>query len=247
MTPTFKFLKSNGVTIYAFPGTSDVKATQFSKFVLLDLPKYNPNGNIFDFDKFFSASPNQSSSNFTDSLVESLRNYVANQEVSIRESKIGTEYYYNSNLPNTPAEKIFWKWCHKLNLMDLERALPNDEYFDNLQDFERNSLNDDEYLPEYLWKEREVTNYSITGFTQSSSFLQANFSGQTNFRIGDKVIFSDINSFSASFGTTVSNQMTTYGITISNVISATSGDQIIFVSSYTGSSISSAMSSGRLY
>jgi hypothetical protein len=246
MTPTYKFLKQNGVTIYSFPGTSDVKATQFSKFVLLDLPKYDPNANVFNFEEFFSASPNQSASNFADSFVESLRNYVANHEVSIRESKVGNEYFYDNNIPTTPAEKIFWKWCHKLGLMDFERALPNDEYFDNLQEFERNNLNDDAYLPEYLWKEREVTTYNIIGFTQSGGFLQTNFSGQTNFRVGDRVVFSDINSFSASFGTTVSTQMTTYGITVSQITGATSGDQIIFQASYGGSPITSTMSNGKL-
>jgi ribonuclease HI len=52
--------------------------------------------------------------------VESLRNYVANHEVTIKESKLNnTEYYYNNLELSTTTEKIFWKWCKKLNLISL--------------------------------------------------------------------------------------------------------------------------------
>ena len=151
-TPLYKSLKENGTSFYAFPGAAeDISAAYqnsnykmyFSKYTLLDFPKQNLESlggtqasNIYwNFASFSSLNVVQPES-FGDKVVESLRNYVANHEVTIRESRLNnTQYYYDNTALETTAEKIFFKWCKKLGLIGLEPALPQDEYFDNLIEF----------------------------------------------------------------------------------------------------------------
>ena len=213
-TPLYKFLKSNGTSFYAFPGAAeDISAAYqnsnykmyFSKFVLLNFPKQNltagtmSNPIQFDFDNSFIKSVNATPpSNFNDQLIESLRNYVANQEVVIRESRLNnTKYYYDTNALETPTEKVFFKWAKKLNLVDFEPAIPDDEYFSNISEFQRNNINDDQYFPEYLWKEREVISWDAISFYESGvpgfgNKLEIEFAGTTNLRVGDKVKIYDV-------------------------------------------------------
>ena len=208
-TPLYKFLKTNGTSFYAFPGAAeDISAAYqnsnykmyFSKFVLLNFPKRNltagtmSNPIYFDFDSSFQKSINATPpGTFADSIIESLRNYVANQEVVIRESRLNnTKYYYDTNALETPTEKVFFKWCKKLGLIDFEPAIPEDEYFSNLQDFQRNNINDDEYFPEYLWREREVISWDTYSYYESgvsgyAGYLEIEFLGNTNFKVGDKI------------------------------------------------------------
>ena len=113
-TPLYKFLKPNGTTFYAFPGAAeDISAAYqnsnykmyFSKYALLNFPKQNTNPGpqldpiYFDFENSFEGSINATPpANFSDAMVNSLRNYVANQETVIRESRLNnTQYYYDTN------------------------------------------------------------------------------------------------------------------------------------------------------
>jgi hypothetical protein len=112
----------------------------------------------------------------------------------IRESRLNnTKYYYDTNALETVSEKVFWKWCKKLNIIDFEPAIPGDEYFNNLPQFESRDINDDEYFPEYLWKEREVIDFETIAFYEtglSQDFfgkLEIEFNGQTNFKVGDVI------------------------------------------------------------
>ena len=74
------------------------------------------NNSINVTEKAVNATP---ATNFSDQIIESLRNYVANQETVIRESRLNnTKYYYDTNALETPTEKIFFKWCKKLGLVD---------------------------------------------------------------------------------------------------------------------------------
>ena len=213
-TPLYKFLKSNGTSFYAFPGAAeDISAAYqnsnykmyFSKFALLNFPKQNltagtiSNPIIFDFDNSFQKSVNATPpSTFSEQLVESLRNYVSNQEVVIRESRLNnTKYYYDTNALETPTEKIFFKWAKKLNIIDFEPAIPDDEYFSNLSEFQRNNNNDDSYFPEYFWREREIFSWDAISFYESGvagygGKLEIEFPGATNFRVGDKVKIYDV-------------------------------------------------------
>jgi hypothetical protein len=213
LTPLFKKLKSNGTSFYAFPGAAeDISASYqndnyrmyFSKYVLLNLPKEqvnaggtNSNNTYFNFGTFSTVSPALATT-YGDRVIESLRNYVANHEVSLRESRLNnTEYYYDTRSLETTTEKIFWKWCKKIGIFSLEPAVPSDEYFQNLEEFQRINLNDDTYFPEYLWKEREVTNYDITDYFASGTpflnKLELVSSQITNIRQGDVIELVDFN------------------------------------------------------
>jgi len=216
-TPLYKGLKSNGTTFYAFPGAAeDISAAYqnanykmyFSKYALLNFPKQNLTPGTqskpiyFDFESAFRRSVNATPpADFSSQIVESLRNYVANQEVVIRESRLNsTKYYYDTNALETTSEKLFFKWCKSLNVINFEPAIPQDEYFANLGEFQSNKLNDDAYFPEYLWKEREVIEWDTRYFylTDSGSYggkMEIEFNGLTNFRIGDTIrIFNVSNS-----------------------------------------------------
>ena len=212
VTPTYKRLKNNGTSFYAFPGAAeDISAAYqnqnyrmyFSKYILLNFPKQsinsgtNSNDIYFDFDNAFQKSAfTPPTTNYQDQLVESLRNYVANQEVTIKESRLNnTEYYYDNRALSTPTEKIFWKWCKKVGVIDFETAIPGDEYFSNLPEFERLNLNDNQFFPEILWKEREVVEWEIVQFYEgTSNNLEIEFEGTTNFRVGDIIEFVNISS-----------------------------------------------------
>jgi hypothetical protein len=213
-TPLYKKLKQNGTSFYAFPGSAeDISSAfmnsnnkmYFSKYILLNLPKQQlfvgatESSNIsWDFSVFKQSNNASQAALYQDQLVESLRNYVANQEETIKSSKLNnTSYYYDNTVLGTPTEKIFWKWCKDLNLMSFEPAIDGDQYFGNLPEFARHNLNDDSYFPEILWKEREVIEWRTLDYHESgvSGFinkLEVTFNGVTNFRVGDRVNFSKI-------------------------------------------------------
>lgn len=258
-TPLYKRLKANGTSFYAFPGAAeDISAAYqnenykmyFSKYVLLNLPKQVVSGSTasitWDFENnanlgygFKRSNFSTPATNYQDQMVESLRNYVANQEVVIKESRLNnTEYYYDNTIPTTPTEKIFWKWCKKLGLIDFDQAVDGDEYFGNLAEFQRNNLNDDEYFPEILWKEREVIEWNTVSFYESgeanqSSKLEIEFQSTTNFRVGDLVEFGNISDpgLVAIFGESG------FRTKVRLIIPATSttGQRIVFEQSYTNS------------
>ena len=200
MTPLYKSLKENGTSFYAFPGAAeDISASfqntnekmYFSKFVLLNLPKQSfVDKKYFDFENSFEKSNNYTTpANFSESIIESLRNYVANHEVVLRESRTDdNKYFYNTSSAQTTTEKIFFKWCKKLGIIEFEPAIANDEYFPNLEEFQSNNINDDEYFEEILWKEREIKDFNTIKYNSTTdNKLEIEYSGTTNFRIGDIV------------------------------------------------------------
>lgn len=209
-TPLYKSIKSQGTSFYAFPSAAeDISASYqnsnykmyFSKYTLLNIPKQNTisvegstqsNPVYMDFENAFSKSLNATPApTFQEQIIESLRNYVANQEVVIKESRLNnTSFYYDNNALETTTEKIFFKWAKKLNIIDFEPAIPDDEYFNNLAEFQSRNINDDQYFPEYLWKEREVTPWETKTFYQSSLIankLEIEFLTNTNIKVNDIV------------------------------------------------------------
>jgi hypothetical protein len=220
VTPLYKSLKQNGTTFYAFPGAAeDISAAyqnenysmNFSKFILLNIPEQNLTSGTanspltMDFENSFEKSSVSVAPSFSEQLIESLRNYVANHEVTIRETKIGdNEYFYDNNQLATTTEKVFWKWCKKLNILDLEQAVAQDEYFDNLDVFESNDINDDTYFTEYLWKERETSTHRFVAAYETASLdnpsnLEVEYTGTTNLTTGDKVYFENVGNTNLSF------------------------------------------------
>lgn len=204
--PLYKKLKTNGTTFYAFPSAAeDISAAYqnsnykmyFSKYTLLNLPKQNLEAGsgtaskpvYFDFDNAFRKSQNAfPAATYQEQLIESLRNYVANHEIVIKESRLNnTDYYYDNNALETTTEKIFFKWAKKLNIIDFEPAIPDDEYFSNLSEFQSVNVNDDQYFPEYLWKEREVVDWDIASFDAPNGLLEVTFNSVTNLVVGDVV------------------------------------------------------------
>ena len=219
--PLYKAMKANGTSFYAFPGASEDISTSksdpnttfyFSHFVLLDLPAQNlvagtqSNPIRFDFDSAFYRldAIGQQATTFKDQLVESLRNYVANHEVTIRESRLNnTEYYYDSTSMGTTSEKIFFKWCKKLGLLQLEPATDGDEYFGNLVEFESNNPNDTSYFPEQLWRERQVNDYGIKRIMSygSPAYLTIELEATlSNLRAGDTIVVRDLDDSSGFDG-----------------------------------------------
>jgi hypothetical protein len=207
LTPLYKNLKTNGTTIYAFPGAeedinqqSDNYKMYFSKFVLLNLPEVqtalDDEPKKWDFVNAFYSASDQESPTFAERTVNSLRNYVANQEVTIRGTKVSeNEYFYDNSVLQTNTEKVFWKWCKKLGLIQFEAAVDGDEYFGNLDEFTSNNPSDTEYFPEYLWKEREVSDNNISKFYESpteSNKLEVEYEGTINYKVGDFVEFFDV-------------------------------------------------------
>lgn len=205
-TPLYKKIKNNSTSFYAFPGAAEDISSQymnsnykmyFSKYTLLNLPKQNLNAGsgtaskpvYFNFDNAFKHSINATpAATYQEQIIESLRNYVANHEVVIKESRLNnTNYYYDNNALETTTEKIFFKWAKKLNIIDFEPAIPDDEYFSNLAEFQSNSINDDQYFPEYLWKEREVVDWDIVSIDAPNGFLSVTFNSKTNLVVGDVV------------------------------------------------------------
>lgn len=184
ITPLYKPLKKNGTTLYVFPSVEEDKNFEsqnenyrmfLSHYVLVNFPKQiiatASTPGVMDFENTPGhpwGAFNQNGTSIPpaflkDSLVESLRNYVANHEAVIRNSKINAStFYYDTFEPYTTTEKIFWKWCKTLNIIDLETADPVQQYFGADPKYNNNGVtgNTDHYK-EYLWTERSNTIYDV--------------------------------------------------------------------------------------
>jgi len=212
-TPLYKKMKSKGTSFYAFPSaaedmnlafSNDHYKLNFTKFVLLNIPEQEivPNDQTkgkLNFDKnengpkFFNFQPggnNDMPVKFDEQLIESLRNYVANYDATMRESRINSNTdFYNINEQITPTEMIFWKWAKKYNLLDLEPALHNIDWNKNMSDFENTNGTTEDFFQNYLWKERDV-NYYNCRIGQAGNKPELTIEMDAKFKIGDYVILS---------------------------------------------------------
>jgi len=264
-TPLYKSLKVNGVSTFCFPSSAeDISAAYqnsnykmyFSKYVLLNLPKQNLNPGsgtaskpvYFNFDSAFKKSVTATEpATFKDQIIESLRNYVANQEVVIKESRLNnTNYYYDNNALETTTEKIFYKWAKKLNIIDFEPAIPDDEYFSSIAEFQSANINDPEYFPEYLWKERELTEWDTPTFRSVNGNLQIEFNGTTNFRIGDIVNIYNISN--TSIITEIAGIDNGINVKVISIIApdGTAGQKVTFDVSYNTSDFTDTTGKAKL-
>lgn len=250
--PLYKSLKSRGTSFYALPSFSnDYNKSKngnyklnFTKFVLLDIPEQevvissgiarNQESGILNFDKstdgprFYNFQPGANSDLpilFSDQLVESLRNYVANYDSTLIESRINSNTdFYNINESITPSEMVFWKWAKKLNLIDFEPALHKIDWDKNLTDFINNNGTADDYFNRYLWKERDVNYYNAT-LTSESSKPKITISQIAKFKDGDNIMLSGTTgSLSASTAYTILSVTVTTGNTTEIILDETYTD-----------------------
>lgn len=222
-TPCYKSMKQRGTSFYAFPSAAsdlnlsnynDMYSLNFTKFALLNIPRQvdgspNPIDGVMDFlpksneegiAPFYTDDPNYTTpTKLSDQLVESLRNYVANYDTALHESRLTSNSdFYNIGERYTPTEPIFWKWCRKLNLIDFEPAVHKIDWDKNITDFENpnaSTITNTDYFRKYLWKEREIIDYQTTWFEESNDYI---YNGKrtplfiineiAKFKTGDKVI-----------------------------------------------------------
>lgn len=207
-TPLYRYMKERGSTFYAFPSSSMHKNPKFSKFTLLNIP--NKIEDIrFDFEKEnFNGTPfqiytddNNPVPKFSDQLIESLRNYVANHDTIMRDSKINTqEGFYNVEEKQTPSEVIFWKWLKKMGAIEFEPAEHKIDWDKNHPDFDNpnsDTISNTDYFRKYLWKEREPKEYAIQyiEYQHDPSDINNNIarlivSYPARLKVGDKIILS---------------------------------------------------------
>ena len=227
-TPLYKSLNSNGTTQYVFPSVAEKLSAShqntnvemyFSNFVLLNFPAQNLSSgtnsspiyfdfvnstdNGYGFHQSIDATP---PTTFKEQFVESLRNYVANEEETMRISRLNNQdFYYDNNSVTTPSEKLFFKWAKKLNLIDFEPANNGDQYIGNLTEFDSLNSNDVSYFNEILWTERQTNTYDIYDLYQYGSGtysgnLYIAFQTTTNFKVGDIVIIDgETNAFATMY------------------------------------------------
>jgi hypothetical protein len=211
--PLYKRMRERGTTFYAFPSAAndfnvypfqEAFDVQVDKFILLNIPMST--GKTLNFTKtdttdaanginIYNFDPNyQYPVKYSEKIVESIRNYIANQDACFRETRLTSNSdFYNPMERKTPTESIFWKWCRLHNIMDLEPAEHKIDWDKNLSDFDNpnaSTITNQDYFRKYLWKEREIRNYtcSITGTT--GNFIDVVISSYAKFRIGDFIIFS---------------------------------------------------------
>ena len=206
--PLMKRMRNVGTSFYAFPSSSndmniypfqDDVVMYMSKFVLLNIPTSNPSAGILNFTKtddpvandvnMYNFDPNSSYPvKYSEQLVESLRNYIANQDAEFRNTKISANKdFYNSKENQSPTEMIFWKWCRLNKIIDFETAEHKIDWDKNMPDFNNtnaSTVSNQDYYRKYLWKERQVRNYDCqidTDGVHTELFI----SGISKFKIGD--------------------------------------------------------------
>lgn len=205
-TPLYKKMRNKGTSFYAFPSSiRDFSLYNFqdnikispSKFILLNIPTSVTGTTsipgVLDFVKstnpstygteLYSWDPDgpRSNYNYSETLIEGLRNYVANADTVYRESRITLKKdFYNLSENKTPTEMIFWKWCRKMNIIDFEPGVHAVDWDKNLPDFDNENASaytNRDHFRKYLWKEREVIYYdcSISSSTITISGTTAKF------------------------------------------------------------------------
>ena len=227
-TPLYKPMKQRGTSFFGFPSAAsdlnlanynDVFNLNFTKFALLNIPRQengspSPINGVLDFlpksnagdAPFYSDDPNTATpTKLSAQLVESLRNYVANYDTALHESRINSNTdFYNISERFTPTELIFWKWCRKLNIVDFEPAVHKVDWDKNLSDFDNvnaSTVTNTDYFRKYLWKEREVIDYKTVSYVESSEYTGNHGTYNTpkftineiaKFKVGDKIILKSV-------------------------------------------------------
>jgi len=214
-TPLYKRLRSKGTTFLAFPSSSNDFNTvsfqetfdvQVTKFVLLNIPKSNSDtgGKVLNFAKTNTLVPSDGINTYnfdpnqyypvlySDQLVESIRNYIANEDACFRNTRIAANKdFYNPLERKTPTEEIFWKWCRLHNIIDLEPAEHKIDWDKNLSDFDNpnaSTVTNQDYFRKYLWKEREIREYTCSA-DGLLGYATITINEYAKFKVGDYIQF----------------------------------------------------------
>jgi len=257
-TPLFKRMRQKGTSFFAFPSSSnDMNIYPFqddvdmymSKFILLNIPKSNlfeSTGKVLRFEKqdvlnpsiginMYNFDPNGSYPvKYSERLVESLRNYVANQDAEFRNVRISSNKdFYNAKEYQTPTEEIFWKWCRLNNVLDLEPAEHKIDWDKNLPDFDNpnaSTISNQDYFRKYLWKEREIRNYVCTIESVSNKPLLT-ITGTAKFKIGDTI------QIVSNTGSTLPGELTGTTLDISDILFNTNTTEITLDLTYSDGNV----------
>lgn len=201
LTPLYKSFKKNGTSMYVFPSVAEDKNYEHanenynmyvSHYVLVNFPRQS--STVLNFEDTFEGGSIDGTT-FAEQMVESLRNYVANHEAVIRNMRQdATTYFYDVNELHTVTERVFWKWCKKLKLIDFDKALST-EYMENDPKYLANTQStDNTYFQEYLWKERGIYTYNVLSYSQ---ILPTSYNiildEVTTLKVGDSIILNESN------------------------------------------------------
>jgi len=249
--PLYKRLREKGTTFISFPSAAnDVNSSsqdnlQVTKFVLLNIPRSDgidksSGGKVLNFTKTnvidpeygintYNFDPNSgypTNNQYADQLVESIRNYIANQDACFRETRLTMNSdFYNPLEKRTPTEEIFWKWCRLHNIIDLEPAEHKIDWDKNLSDFDNpnaSTIVNNDYFRKYLWKEREIRYYTCTITSESDNPI-ITIDSLAKFKVGDDIWLS---------GATINPVLTGSTHTISNIEFGTNDTTITLNYSY---------------
>ncbi len=254
-TPLYKFLRTKGTSFLSFPSASndfnvyqsqESYDVQVNKFVLLNIP--TSSGKTLNFSKtdtldtdsginLFNFDPNSSYPvKYSEQLVESIRNYIANQDACFRETRISTNKdFYNPMERKSPTEAIFWKWCRLHNIIDFEPAEHKIDWDKNLSDFDNpnaSTITNQDYFRKYLWKEREVKNYICTIDNSNPLAMEITINSYAKFRIGDIILLSGLTTLSELSGLEFNISDIIFGtntttITCASITTSNTGDTAI--------------------
>lgn len=229
---------SNDFNVYSFQEAYDVSVV---KFVLLNIPTSDDptTGPVLNFSKTNTLRPDEGVNTYnfdpnsqypvkySEQLVESIRNYIANQDACFRETRItANKDFYNPMERKTPSEAIFWKWCRLHNIIDLEPAEHKIDWDKNLSDFDNpnaSTITNQDYFRKYLWKEREIRNYDCS-VTTDGSYAEVTINSYSKFKIGDSIWIT---------GSTMSTELTGYTHKITDISFASNTTTITLNTSFT--------------
>lgn len=174
ITPLYKQLIRDGEMLYIFPGASEDLSTagyndnlklRFSKAVYLNLPAEKLEEGIWDATKNFYIPTDKSTyftESYADQLIDGLRSYVANSEETIMDSMDSEgNYTYDPARVRTITERVFWKWLNRNNVLQLETAIPGQDYIATDPSLQNKNSSAVDYFPYRQWKERYVAPLDI--------------------------------------------------------------------------------------
>lgn len=133
VSPFIKPIKTQGGTFFIMPSTAedmtfaygdDSRVMRFSKYVLLNIPKFLDNtadSNTIQLDAIPAAYQYVDGTDWNKYLTESFQNYLLNLEVLLT-----SKDDYNQASNRTVSERLFWKWMKEIGALRFREARPTE-------------------------------------------------------------------------------------------------------------------------